>query len=316
MSQGCYYLRRPRHRKYLLGSVQSEGETARAASKESRHPLRKFSQLCTEIAVRREMWSYSFCTTMRNVMKTTSKFSQNLPSPNVSLYIREIMKISLKFILNAINIKVCILYTEKYYNERCWLFLKQKLISSSREIRIFKTKIWQYWMAVCILNRKWHYQKITLRDSIHRVIRQTFQPPSSSNVHAFVSSSCRRPWKRESSTRKTAVNLSQSGARFFRIDERDNPETGMATEAEVNKLHRSRFAILPILPFSRGTEHFTPFSMQPLDVAFCATIHLCMQPGRRMIRARVLVCHMQSYGLICIDSYESSYSAQMTKNTR
>lgn len=48
--QRHYYLYRRRHRKYLLGSVQSEGKMARATSKESQHPLRKFSQLCVGIA--------------------------------------------------------------------------------------------------------------------------------------------------------------------------------------------------------------------------------------------------------------------------
>lgn len=56
--------------------------------------------------------------------------------------------------------------------------------------------------------RKWHYQKVTLRDSIHRVIRQTFQPPSSFNVHAFILSS----W---SSSVKTWVVDAKNGSKPF-----------------------------------------------------------------------------------------------------
>lgn len=78
--------------------VQSEGETARAASKESRHPLRKFSQLCAEIAVRRETWSYVFAPQCMSYVKILTKSSSfEHVARLVFSCIHEIIKISLKY---------------------------------------------------------------------------------------------------------------------------------------------------------------------------------------------------------------------------
>ena len=130
-----------------------------------------------------------------------------------------------------------------------------------------KTRKWHCWQVTCyVVLRKPHVSCQKFRSSYRPIYARLLRRALS--------------WSTVKMRHELSMQKTVSGDRFFQDQWTWHPRNGSAgtrTEIEIvtviNKPHCSRFTCL-LVSFSRGTKHFTPFSIRSLDATFCAVIHI------------------------------------------